>query len=70
MAKYTFRFHAHTWQDISVEANNAEDAFEIASDVYNNGEYEHEAENFENTDCEDITEYPAEMPWDYGRHFD
>lgn len=57
--KYKFRFHAHTWEDIEVAADNKDDAFEIAKDIYDSGEYEPcaDGKNYENTDCEDITDY-------------
>ena len=55
MAKYTFRFHTHGWTDISVEAENEEEACELASDKYNEGDYDDEATGWENTDCENIT---------------
>ena len=54
MAKYKFRFHAHTWQDIEVDADDKDMAFEIASDIYNSGEYDETTENFENTFCEEL----------------
>lgn len=56
MAKYKFRFHAHTWQDIEVDANDREQAFEIANDIYNSGKYEETPNNFENTNCEELTD--------------
>ena len=52
MAKFTYRFHRDAWTDITVEANNAEEAEEIAMEKYNNGEYEDIDENFENTNAE------------------
>ena len=54
--KYTFRFHAHTWTDITVEAENEEEAYELADDKYCEGDYEEQPENFENIDVENITE--------------
>ena len=54
--KFTFRFHTHGWTDITVEAENEEEAQELADDKYNNGEYDDDASDFENTDCENITE--------------
>ena len=56
MAKYTFRFHTHGWTDISVEAENEEEALELAGDKYNEGDYDDEATGWENTDCENITD--------------
>ena len=58
--KFTFRFHTHGWVDISVEAENAEEAADIASDKYNNGEYDASNEDFENTDMENVTDYYIE----------
>lgn len=52
MAKYTFRFHFRGWTDITVEADNYEDAFIEADDKYCKGEYEDQPENFENTHTE------------------
>lgn len=49
MAKYTFRFHRDAWTDISVEAENADEARELADEKYNEGDYEDIDENFENT---------------------
>lgn len=47
--KFTFRFHTHGWTDISVEAENADEARELADEKYNEGDYEDIDENFENT---------------------
>lgn len=55
--KYVFRFHSHSWVDIEVSGTDAESAMEKAMDIYNDGDYEEQPENFENTDCEDITYY-------------
>lgn len=55
--RYVFRFHAHTWVDIAVRDIDEEAAMEKAQDIYNSGDYEENPENFENTDCEDITDY-------------
>jgi len=52
MAKYTYRFHRDAWTDITVEANNEEEAQEKAMEKYNAGEYEDIDENFENTHYE------------------
>lgn len=49
MAKYTYRFHSDAWVDITVEADNEDDASMIAQDRYNNGEYEDDPTEFENT---------------------
>ena len=55
--KYTIRFHAHTWTDINVWASSKEEAFELAGDKYNEGDYEDQPENYENIDVEDVTGY-------------
>lgn len=49
MAKYTFRFHWRSWVDITVEADNVDDAYMLADDKYCRGDYEENPENFENT---------------------
>lgn len=51
MAKYTFRFHRDAWVDIEVEADSKDEAYEIAADKYNDGEYDDDEGlgNFENT---------------------
>lgn len=51
MAKYTFRFHRDAWVDITVEADDQDEAEAIADEMYNNGEYEDDEAlgNFENT---------------------
>jgi len=56
MAKYTFRFHTHGWTDITVEADNEEEAFELADDKYNEGIYDDKDTGFENIDVENITD--------------
>lgn len=56
MAKYTFRFHTHGWTDITVEADNKDEAFMKAEDRYNDGDYDDDATGFENIDVENITE--------------
>ena len=59
--KRVFRFHAHTWTDVIVEVDedmDDDEVFELANDKYNNGEYDYDSAdgNFENTDCEEITD--------------
>lgn len=49
--KFTVRFHRDAWTDITVEAKNEEEAYELAEEKYNNGKYE-DFENFENTHYE------------------
>lgn len=55
--KFTFRFHTHGWIDITVEAENEEEAAELASDKYNEGDYDDSDYDFENTDMENVTDY-------------
>lgn len=55
--KFTFRFHTHGWTDITVEARDEEEAAELASDKYNEGDYVDTDSDFENTDMENVTEY-------------
>ena len=55
--KYTFRFHTHGWTDITVEAENEEEAQMLADDKYNEGDYDDSDTDFENTDCENISDY-------------
>ena len=56
MAKYTFRFHTHGWIDITVDAKDEEEAYQLADDKYCEGDYEDQPENFENTHVELIEE--------------
>ena len=63
MVKRVYRFHAHSWTDVIIEvpANMDDDeAMEVASDKYNDGDYEYDAEDFENTDVEEVTDYYKE----------
>ena len=48
MAKYTFRFHTHGWTDITVEADNLDDASYLANEKYNKGDYDYSDTDFEN----------------------
>lgn len=50
--KYTYRFHIVGWTDITVEADNEEDAEILADEKYCEGDYEEQPENFENTRME------------------
>lgn len=52
MAKFTYRFHYRSWVDITVEADSEEEASIIALDRYNNGDYEDDSSEFENTHTE------------------
>ena len=49
MKKYTFRFHQHAWIDISVEADNEDEARDIAEDAYHIGNYDDRDTDFEHT---------------------
>lgn len=55
MKKHVIRFHQHAWVDIVVEADNDEEAMEIAFEKYNNGCYDDSDTDFENTYTEDVT---------------
>lgn len=52
MAKFTYRFHSDAWVDITVEADNEEEARMFADQRYNNGEYDDADTDFENTHAE------------------
>lgn len=66
--KRIYRFHTHGWTDIAVDVDDKEleglseeeiddFMFQEADDLYNQGdENAIVAEDFENTDCEDITD--------------
>jgi hypothetical protein len=61
--KKVFRFHAHTWTDVVVTGTTdltEEEWYDLANDKYNEGDYEEDPDNFENTDCEEITDYLKE----------
>ena len=53
--KYVIRFNWRQWVDITVEAHDEGEAYELATDRYNEGDYEEDSENFENTDAEIVT---------------
>jgi hypothetical protein len=55
--KYVIRHYWRAWVDITVEAHNEEEAFELADEKYNEGDYADDPSNFENTDMEEITDY-------------
>lgn len=58
--KRVFRFHAHTWTDVVVTGTTdltEEEWYDLANDKYNEGDYDEDPDNFENTDCEEITDY-------------
>lgn len=50
--KYTLRFHTHGWTDITVEAKNEEEAYALGDEKYNEGDYDDDASDFENTEVE------------------
>lgn len=54
--KYVIRHYWRAWVDITVEAHNEEEAFELADEKYNEGDYEENPNNFVNTDVENVTE--------------
>ncbi len=61
--KRVYRFHAHSWVDVVVDATDGmtdEECLDIAEDKYNEGYYESDPSNFENTDVEEITDYLKE----------
>jgi hypothetical protein len=61
--KKVFRFHAHTWADVVVTGTTdltEEEWYDLANDKYNEGDYEEDPDNFENTDVEEITDYLKE----------
>ena len=54
--KFVIRHHWRQWVDIVVEAEDEDEAFELADEKYNNGDYAEEPDNFENTEVENVTE--------------
>lgn len=58
--KFVIRHHWRQWVDIVVEAENLDEAYELAGDKYNEGDYEDNPENFENTEVEDVTKHYIE----------
>ena len=61
--KRVFRFHAHTWADVVVTGTTdltEEEWYDLANDKYNEGDYEDNPENFENTNMEEVTDYYEE----------
>ena len=54
--KFVIRHYWRAWVDITVSAENLDEAFEKADDYYNMGAYEEEPDNFENTDVADVTD--------------
>lgn len=70
--KKVIRFYQRAWVDIAVEVDadaTEDEIYEIASEKYNNGEYDDSDTDFENTDYEDVTDYyeenglPPIMDW-------
>lgn len=53
--KYLVRFHRDAWTDIEVVAKNEEEAYELADEKYNEGDYEDSDEDFENTEVEIVS---------------
>jgi hypothetical protein len=61
--KKVFRFHTHSWVDVVVTGTTDLTEVEwcdLANDKYNNGDYEDDPSNFENTDMEEVTDYYKE----------
>lgn len=54
--KYVIRHYWKSWVDIPVEADSLDEAFEIAGEMYNEGDYEENPENIMNTDVQNVTE--------------
>lgn len=63
MGKYAFRFYRQAWVDVIVEANDEEEAEELANEKYNNGEYDDSDEDWENTHTKNVTEEYNEFGW-------
>lgn len=59
--KYAFRFFWRQWADVVVEAEDEEEARELATEKYNNGDYLSDDADFENTDCTNVTETYKEL---------
>lgn len=53
---YVIRFYWRQWVDITVEAESQEEAYILATNRYDDGDYEESPENYENTDCTDVTD--------------
>ena len=61
--KKVIRFYQRSWVDIIVEVDadaDDEEVYELASERYNNGEYDDSDTDFENTNYEDVTDYYKE----------
>ena len=61
--KRVFRFHTHSWVDVVVTGTTditEDEWYGLANDKYNNGDYEDDPSNFENTDMEEVTDYYKE----------
>ena len=56
--KFVIRHYWRGWVDITVEARNQEEAFYLADERYNEGDYEEDPSlgNFEKTDVDDVTD--------------
>lgn len=55
MKKYVIRHYWEAWADIVVEAESLEEAYDLAHEKYNNGEYKEDPNDFENTEVKDVT---------------
>lgn len=58
--KYVIRHYWTQWVDIVVEAGDIEEAYILAGEKYNDGDYEENPENMENAEVQDVTEYYLE----------
>ena len=58
--KFVIRHYWRAWVDITVSAHDLDEAFEKADDAYNEGNYEEDPCDFENTDVSDVTEIYVE----------
>ena len=54
--KFVIRHYWRQWADIVVEARDEQEAYELAGDKYNEGDYEEDPGNFENTEVKNVTQ--------------
>ena len=55
--KFVIRHYWKQWVDIVVEAEDEDEAFILADEIYDSGDYEDDPSNIENTDVENVTDY-------------
>ena len=53
--KFVIRHYWKQWVDIEVFAESEQDAFRLADEKYNNGDYKDNPLNYENTIVENVT---------------